>query len=158
MINIEERDNVEKLEWLLSGKALMHESGSLYTISGIEVIDAMETTLIIDGDMVMDDFQVHVDARDEQINELKDIIARQMEEIQKLVKKSQEPEPRKSYRRLTTAEEKEIVEFIRNNPKDTYASIGKRFEISGSSAHRIAEEYKIRKVVKRSDKNGKSTK
>ena len=158
MIDITEKDNVAKLTWLLDGKEVADEAGITYVFTGFEVTGSDGSAMSIITDMDMDEYEIYIDARDEQINELKDIVKRQMDEIQKLVKKSKEPELRKAYRRLTTVEEAEVASFIKNNPKDTYTSVGKRFEISSSSAHRIAAEYKVRKIVSRSEKRVKSTK
>ena len=153
-----DQDSLSKVAWLMEGKELQNTDGEIVKLSGFEVSvedESMNQVLSEDADFI--DFEIYIDARDEQISELKEIIRQQMEEMQKLLAKKEGRKPRKAYVKLTMPEEKEIAKFIKDNPEMTYVAIAELHEISQSAAHRISERYRCRRVLKKGSKDVKPT-
>ena len=118
-----EIQDVEQNTWKLQMLTLESENSAV-----TDEVDLSELDL---------NYEIYIDPRDVQIEELKDIIRQQSEVIQELSKKKQEPTDRKERVTLNHAQKRELIQYAKDHPKSKLQQIADMWEISHSSAHRI---------------------
>lgn len=129
-------------------KALIHskviEADQVrYELGGVFLLPLGGGDMVKCGFESLEEFEVYIDPKDEEIKRLKSILEEQQKVISKLSEKKANP-VRKAPIRLTRSEQAEVAQYAIDNPKITTKEIANQFGISNSYCGKILHEAKVR--------------